>query len=189
MKIVPVGVSARHIHLTRDHIDQLFGPLYELTPFKWLSQPGQFAAQETVKVFGPKGVLERVRIIGPARRRSQLEISRTDSLAIGVDAPLRESGNLSGTPGIRIAGPIGEIELEDGVILAARHIHFHTSEAERWGITDRQLLTVRINSERPLVLENVLARVSDHYSLDMHIDTDEGNAALVKTGDYAILLD
>jgi len=188
-KTVPVGVSARHIHLTQEHIEVLFGEGYQLTEFKPLSQPGQFAANETVAVMGPKGGFEKVRILGPARKDSQLEISRTDSFAIGVKAPVRESGNIEGTPGIKVKGPKGEVELERGVIVAARHIHFHTSDAEKWGIADKQTLKVRVGGERGLVFENVIARVSDSFALDMHIDTDEGNAAGVKTGDTAEIID
>ncbi|MCM2997454.1 phosphate propanoyltransferase [Paenibacillus cellulositrophicus] len=188
-KIVPVGVSARHIHLTQEHIEALFGQGYQLTEFKPLSQPGQFAANETVAVIGPKGQFDKVRILGPARSASQLEISRTDSFAIGVKAPVRESGNIEGTPGIKVKGPQGEIELEQGVIVAARHIHFHTSDAQSWGIADKQQLKVRIGGERGLVFENVIARVSDSFALDMHIDTDEANAAGAKTGDTAEIID
>lgn len=188
-KIVPVGVSARHIHLTQEHIEALFGQGYQLTEFKPLSQPGQFAANETVAVIGPKGQFDKVRILGPARPASQLEISRTDSFAIGVKAPVRESGNIDGTPGVKIAGPAGEVELQEGVIVAARHIHFHTSDAEQWGIKDKQLLKVRLSGERGLVLENVIARVSEHFALDMHIDTDEANAAGANNGDTAEIID
>lgn len=188
-KIVPVGVSARHIHLTQEHIEALFGQGYQLTEFKPLSQPGQFAANETVAVIGPKGQFDKVRILGPARPASQLEISRTDSFAIGVKAPVRESGNIDGTPGVKITGPAGEVELQEGVIVAARHIHFHTSDAEQWGIKDKQLLKVRLSGERGLVLENVIARVSEHFALDMHIDTDEANAAGANNGDTAEIID
>ncbi|MBE9913168.1 phosphate propanoyltransferase [Paenibacillus donghaensis] len=188
-KTVPVGVSARHIHLTQEHIEALFGEGYQLTEFKPLSQPGQFAANETVAVIGSKGQFDKVRILGPARKASQLEISRTDSFAIGVKAPVRESGNIEGTPGIKVTGPKGEIELEQGVIVAARHIHFHTSDAEKWGIVDQQKLKVRVGGERGVVFENVIARVSDSFALDMHIDTDEANASGVKTGDTAEIID
>lgn len=188
MKLVPVGVSARHIHLSQEHIDILFGAGYELKNMKDLSQPGQYAAEETVAVFGPKGKFDKVRILGPARSKTQLEISRTDSFSLGVAAPVRESGNTDGTPGIKIVGPAGEVEAVDGVIVAARHIHFHTSDAAAWGIKDKQLLSVRVNSERPVVFENVVARVSDSFALDMHIDTDEANAAAVKNGDKAEVL-
>lgn len=189
MKNVPVGVSARHIHLTQEHIEILFGKGYKLTEFKPLSQPGQYAANETVEVVGSKGSFNKVRILGPARPASQLEISRTDSFAIGVKAPVRESGDIEGTPGILVKGPAGEVELQDGVIVAARHIHFHTSDAEKWGIQDKQKLRVRVGGERGVVFENVIARVSEKFALDMHIDTDEANAAGVKNGDTAEIID
>ncbi|MGN7453741.1 phosphate propanoyltransferase [Paenibacillus pasadenensis] len=184
-KTVPVGVSARHIHLSQAHVEALFGAGYELTEFKPLSQPGQFAANETVAVKGPKGAFPKVRILGPARKATQLEISRTDAFAIGVPAPVRESGNIAGSAGITITGPAGEVTIEEGVIVAARHIHFHTDDAAAWGIADQQLLKVRVGGERGLVFENVIARVSDSFALDMHIDTDEANAAGVKNGDTA----
>ncbi|MDF2938047.1 MAG: propanediol utilization phosphotransacylase [Paenibacillaceae bacterium] len=188
MKLVTVGVSARHIHLSREHIDILFGAGYELKNMKDLSQPGQFAAEETVAVFGSKGKFDKVRILGPERPKTQLEISKTDSFALGVAAPVRESGKTEGTPGIKIVGPAGEVTTEDGVIVAARHIHFHTSDAEKWGIKDKQLLSVKVKSDRPVIFEDVIARVSESFALDMHIDTDEANAAGVKTGDQAEVL-
>ncbi len=189
MKIVPIGVSARHIHLSPEHIAVLFGKDYELNVLKPLSQPGQFAAKETVAIEGPKGKFDKVRILGPARGSTQIEISRTDAFALGINPPVRQSGDIEGTPGVKVIGPAGFVELERGVIVAARHIHFHTSDAEKWGISDKQLLKVRVNGERPLIFEQVLARVSDHFALDMHIDTDEANAAGVKTGDTAEILD
>lgn len=189
MKNVPVGVSARHIHLTQEHIEILFGKGYQLTEFKPLSQPGQYAANETVEVVGSKGSFNKVRILGPARPASQLEISRTDSFAIGVKAPVRESGDIEGTPGVLVKGPAGEVELQDGVIVAARHIHFHTSDAEKWGIEDKQKLRVRVGGERGVVFENVVARVSEKFALDMHIDTDEANASGVKNGDTAEIIE
>ncbi|SYX82884.1 phosphate propanoyltransferase [Paenibacillus alvei] len=189
MKNVPVGVSARHIHLTQEHIEILFGKGYQLTEFKPLSQPGQYAANETVEVVGSKGSFNKVRILGPARPASQLEISRTDSFAIGVKAPVRESGDIEGTPGVLVKGPAGEVELQDGVIVAARHIHFHTSDAEKWGIQDKQKLRVRVGGERGVVFEHVVARVSEKFALDMHIDTDEANASGVKNGDTAEIID
>lgn len=189
MKQVPIGVSARHIHLSKEHIALLFGEGYELKVMKELSQPGQFAAEETVVVEGPKGKFDTMRILGPARGGTQIEISRTDSYTLGVQPPVRESGRTEGTPGVTIRGPKGEVRLEQGVIVAARHIHFHTSDAEKWGIRDKQELRVRIGGERGLVFDHVLARVSDSYALDMHIDTDEANASGAKTGDLAEILD
>ena len=150
---------------------------------KILSQPGQFAAQETVAIVGPKGQFDKVRILGPIRPQTQIEVSRTDAFALGIHPPVRESGQIEDTPGVRVIGPKGEVTLEKGVIVAARHIHFHTSDAKQWGIQDKQLLRVQLRGERPLIFEDVIARVSDQFALDMHIDTDEGNAAGVKTGD------
>lgn len=189
MKQVPVGVSARHIHLSVEAIHSLFGAGYELKPMKELSQPGQYAAEETVAVIGPKGKFDKVRILGPARSLTQLEVSRTDAFALGVNPPVRESGQIEGTPGIKLVGPAGELTIDAGVIVAARHIHFHTEDAERWGITNKQMLKVRVNGERPLIFEDVVARVSDHYALDMHIDTDEANAAGVKNGEMAEIIE
>lgn len=183
--MVPVGVSARHIHLSPEHIELLFGRGYALKEMKPLSQPGQFAAEETVAVHGPKGKFDKVRILGPARGATQLEISRTDAFTLGVGAPVRLSGQIDGTPGIRIVGPAGEVTIEKGVIVAARHIHFHTSDAAKWGIKDKQSLKVRVGGERGVVFENVIARIHETFALDMHIDTDEANAAGVKTGDMA----
>lgn len=188
-KQVPVGVSARHIHLKQEHVETLFGPGARLTEMKPLSQPGQFAANETVAVYGPKGSFAKVRVLGPARSLTQLEVSRTDAFALGIDAPVRESGNVKGTPGFRIVGPAGEVTVDEGAIVAARHIHFHTSDAEKWGIRDKTMLRVKVGGERGLIFDNVLARVSDNYALDMHIDTDEGNAAGVRMGDAGEIVD
>lgn len=187
-KLVPIGISARHIHLSKSHIEALFGPGYELQIMKDLTQPGQYAAMETVAVVGPRGSFDKVRILGPARKESQLEISMTDAFKLGISAPVRESGNIDGTPGVKVIGPQGEVELERGVIIAARHIHFHTSDAARWGIQDKQVLKVKTTGSRPLIFEDVIARVSESFALDMHIDTDEGNAAGVKTGDFAEII-
>ncbi|CAM4273115.1 putative phosphotransacetylase [Paenibacillus endophyticus] len=186
---VTIGVSARHIHLSQEHVELLFGKGYELTEMKPLSQPGQYAANETVAVSGPKGSFAKVRILGPARKQTQLEVSRTDAFALGVNPPVRESGNIQGSAGIKLQGPAGELEIEEGVIVAARHIHFHTSDAERYGVADKQLLRVRFPGERGVIFEQVVARVSDQYALDMHIDTDEANAAGVKNGDKAEIID
>ncbi|BBH20790.1 phosphate propanoyltransferase [Paenibacillus baekrokdamisoli] len=188
MSKVPVGVSARHIHLTQEHVELLFGQGAALTSMKPLSQPGQFAANETVEVIGPKGSFPKVRILGPVRNLTQLEVSRTDAFSLGIHPPLRESGNIEGSAGITIKGPAGEVTIEEGVIVAARHIHFHTSDAERLGIADKQRLSVRLSGERGIILENVIARVSEAFALDLHIDTDEANAAGAKTGDEAEII-
>ncbi|MDR6552735.1 putative phosphotransacetylase [Paenibacillus qinlingensis] len=174
--------------MSKTDLATLFGEGYELSVFKDLSQPGQYAAQETVAIVGPKGQFDKVRILGPVRPQTQIEVSRTDAFSLGIHPPVRESGHIDDTPGLRVIGPKGEVTLEKGVIVAARHIHFHTSDAKQWGIQDKQLLRVKLRGERPLIFEDVIARVSDQFALDMHIDTDEGNAAGVKTGDEAELL-
>jgi len=188
-KQVPVGVSARHIHLSGEHVEQLFGKGYELTEMKPLSQPGQYAANETVAVIGPKGSFAKVRILGPIRKGTQLEVSRTDAFSLGVNPPVRESGDTAGSAGITLKGPAGEVTIEEGVIVAARHIHFHSSDAEKWGIADKQKLKVRVGGDRGVVFEHVVARVSPDFALDMHIDTDEANAAGVKNGDFAEIIE
>jgi putative phosphotransacetylase len=186
---VTIGVSARHIHLSEEHVEILFGKGYSLTEMKPLSQPGQYAANETVAVIGPKGSFAKVRILGPTRKQTQLEVSRTDAFALGVKPPVRESGDIKGSAGIKLQGPAGEVDIEEGVIVAARHIHFHTSDAAKYGVADKQLLRVRFPGERGVVFENVVARVSEQYALDMHIDTDEANAAGVANGDKAEIID
>ena len=185
---IPVAVSARHIHLRRETIDALFGEGYELTVRKWLSQPGQFAAEETVAVVGPKNTLERVRILGPVRSKDQLEISRTDEFFLGIDAPIRESGKVENSPGCKLIGPAGTYRLQDGVICAWRHIHMTPEDAATFGVADRDVVEVEVGSgDRSLTFGNVLIRVSPKYRLEMHIDTDEGNAAEINPGDTGVL--
>ena len=188
-KIVPVGVSARHLHISQTDLEQLFGVGYELTELKPLSQPGQYAAQETVTVIGPKGQFDKVRILGPVRPFTQLELSRTDCFTIGIQAPVRESGDIADTPGFTMRGPVGQVVLAEGAIVAARHIHFHPSDAAQWDIHDKQRLTVQINGIRGLILQNVTARVSESFQLDMHIDTDEANAAGIVMGQTAKIIE
>lgn len=185
---IPVGVSSRHIHLKQEHVHALFGDGYELTKLKDLSQPGEFAANETVKVVGSKGSFEKVRVLGPVRNFTQLEISLTDSFTLGVKAPIRSSGNIEETPGITLVGPQGEMQIEHGVIIAERHIHMTPDDAEKFEVSDGEYVSVKTEGERGLVFNQVLIRVKDTYALDMHIDTDEANAAGLKTGDTVQLL-
>lgn len=185
---VPVGVSGRHVHLTREHLQTLFGPGYELTKIKDLVQPGQFAAKETVTVVGPRGVLESVRVLGPLRSYSQVEISRTDSFKLGVNPPIRESGDHEGSPGCVLVGPAGVVSLKEGVIIALRHIHMHTSDAKRYGLKDKDLVTVQVGGERGLVFTNVLVRVNPNFRLEFHVDTDEANACLLNNSDMVQVL-
>lgn len=185
---IPVAISARHIHLRQETVDVLFGEGHQLTLRKWLSQPGQFAAEETVAVVGPRNTIERVRVLGPVRSKDQLEISRTDEFFLGIDAPVRESGKVENTPGCKLIGPAGEFNLEDGVICAWRHIHMTPEDAEVFGVQDRDVVEVEVGSgDRSLTFGNVLIRVSPKYKLEMHIDTDEGNAAEISSGDAGVL--
>jgi putative phosphotransacetylase len=178
---VPINVSARHVHLSEEHMEALFGKGYTLTPIRDLMQPGEFAAKETVIVVGPKGILQSVRVLGPARKKTQVEVSKTDCYTLGLEAPVRDSGNHEGTPGCIIVGPVGAVKIEDGVIVAMRHVHMPKSLAEKIGIKDKDLLKVEAGEERKVIFENVLARVSEKFVLEMHVDTDEANAAGIKS--------
>lgn len=186
---IPIAISARHVHVTRETLDILYGKDYELTVYKPLSQPGQFAANETVTIVGTKNKFENVRILGPLRPKDQVEISKTDEFFLGVDAPVRESGNVAGTPGITLIGKNGATTIKEGVIVAWRHIHMHPDDAELFGVKDKDVVSVDVDDEeRPLTFKNVLIRVSDKFKLEMHIDTDEGNAAEIKTGEEGYLM-
>ena len=178
VKEVLVEVSARHAHISQEHLEILFGEGYKLTPKKDLSQPGQFACEERITVVGPKKELAGVSILGPCRKATQVELSLTDARSIGVKAPIRESGDIANSGACKLIGPKGEIELTEGVIAAKRHIHMTTADAQKYGITDSQIVSVKIPTEgRALVFGDVVARVSDSYALAMHLDTDEANAA------------
>lgn len=187
MKTVTVGLSNRHIHVSKEHLQILFGEGYELTNFKDLSQPGQYAANEKVEVVGPKGSLN-MRILGPARNLTQIEVSLADGFALGINPPVRNSGDLEGTPGCKIIGPKGEVVIDKGVIAAARHIHMHTSDAQRYELNDKDIVSVKTRGQRSLTFNNVLVRVHDTYALDFHLDLDEGNAAGLKNGDTVEIL-
>ena len=185
---VPIGVSNRHIHLNRADMDTLFGEGSELTRVKDLGQPGQYAAAETVTSQGSKGELTRMRVLGPLREESQVEVSIGDGFALGVHPPVRESGQLEGTPGVKVVGPNGEVEMKRGVIAALRHIHLDPATAERMGVHDKQIVRVEIGGLRGAVLNNVLLRVSDKFAPEMHIDVEEANALGVKNGDRAYII-
>jgi len=180
---VPVGISNRHIHLSQQDLETLFGPGYELTVRGPLSQTGQFAAEETVTIEGPKSSISNVRILGPTRKETQIEISRTDSFALGLKPPVRDSGLLDGSPGVTVIGPKGRVTLDKGVILAQRHIHMNEEDAARFGVKDKEMVSVRVGGERGVVFENVLVRVRSDFVLEMHIDTDEANAAILSNGE------
>lgn len=182
-KTVLVEVSARHVHVSREDLDLLFGKGYELTPKKDLSQPGQFACEERVTIVGPKKELKNVSILGPIRANTQVEISMTDARSIGLSAPIRESGDIEGTPGCKLIGPAGEVEIKQGVIVAKRHIHMTPADAEQYQLKDKQVVQVQIDGEdRSTIYGDVVVRVSEKFALAMHIDTDEGNAAGTKPG-------
>ncbi len=189
-KTVLVEISARHVHVSEKDLETLFGKGYKLTPKKDLSQPGQFACEERVTVVGPKKELAGVSILGPCRNATQVELSMTDARSIGVKAPIRESGDIENSGVCKLVGPCGEVELTAGVIIAKRHIHMTTADAEKYNIKDKQIVCVKIPTEdRALIFADVVARVSDSYSLAMHIDTDEANAACIPGSCTGIILD
>ena len=186
---IPVAISARHVHLTRDAINKLFGAGYELRLHSALVQPGQFAAEETVTLIGPLGQIPHVRIVGPPRAECQVEVSRSDVFLLGIDAPTRESGHLAGTPGIVLEGPAGRLLLDHGVICALRHIHMSPDDAQRLGLASGQMVHVAVTSgDRELVFGDVIVRVAPNYRLELHLDTDEGNAAGLHSGDSGVLV-
>ena len=175
--IVTVETSARHVHLSAGDIEALFGKGHTLTNMKELSQPGQFACEERVTVVGPKNQIKNVIILGPARPATQVEVSLTDARNLGITAPIRESGDLTGSPGCKLIGPASEVELSEGVIAAKRHIHFHPDDAEKFGVADKQIVKVKIKTDgRSLIFDDVVARVNASFKTSMHIDTDESNA-------------
>lgn len=172
-----VETSARHVHVTQEHLEILFGKGYELTKKKDLSQPGQFACEERVTVVGPKKELAGVSILGPVRPQTQVELSATDARSIGIAAPIRESADIAGSGACKLIGPAGEIEISEGVIVAKRHIHLTPADAEELGVKDKQIVWVKLATpERSAVLGDVVCRVSEKYARAMHIDTDESNA-------------
>ncbi|MGN0486268.1 MAG: phosphate propanoyltransferase [Acutalibacteraceae bacterium] len=182
-KPVLIETSARHVHVSRRVLDILFGEGYELTKKKDLSQPGQYACEERVQVIGPKSSFPAVSILGPVRPETQVELSAGDARSIGVKAPIRESGDLEGSAGCKLVGPKGEVELKDGVIIAKRHIHMTPADAEKYGLCDKQIVSVKVDSDgRALIFGDVVVRVSPSYALAMHIDTDESNAASCAPG-------
>ncbi len=186
---VLVETSARHVHVTKEHLKILFGENAALTKKKDLSQPGQFACEERVTIVGPKKSLPNVSILGPERGQTQVELSMTDARSIGITAPIRESGDLAGSGACKIVGPCGEVEISEGVIVAKRHIHATPADAEAMGLTDKQVVSVKVESDgRSLVFGDVVVRVSPSYALAMHIDTDESNAACVAPNTYGEII-
>jgi acetate kinase len=180
---IPIEVSAHHVHLSQEHVEAVFGKGHQLTRMSDLSQPGQFACEEKITLVGPKGRVERVRVLGPARKATQVEVSMTEQFQLGIHPPIRESGDLNGTPGLTIEGPAGSVALAQGVICAMRHVHMAPEDAMRYGLRDKYVVRIRaVADDRELVFGDVIIRVSPQYKLAMHIDTDEANAGNIKTG-------
>lgn len=174
---IKVEVSARHAHLSKVDLEKLFGEGYELKPTKELSQEGEFAAEETVTLVGPKRSLEKLRIVGPARSETQVELAYTDCFSLGIEAPLRLSGDVEGSAGAKLAGPAGEADLDEGVIAAKRHLHLNEKEAKRLNLKNDDSVRVKVGGERGLIFDNVAVRIKSNFKMSVHIDTDEANAA------------
>jgi len=181
---ITAGVSARHLHLSQEHLETLFGSDAQLTPVKDLGQPGQYASEEKVKIEGPKGAFPAVRVLGPVRGQTQVEVSLTDAFKLGTIPPVRDSGDIDNTPGVKLSGPEGEVVLDKGLIIAKRHIHMTPEDAERFGVSDKDLVSVLCDTQgRKAIFQDVLIRVSPKYALEFHVDTDEANAVFLKSGD------
>ena len=189
-KTVLVETSARHVHLSEEHLEILFGKGYKLTPKKDLSQPDQFACEERVDIFGPKKELKGISILGPVRKNTQIELSLTDARSIGLSVPVRESGDIAGSAACKLVGPSGEIELSEGVVVAKRHIHMTPEDAANYSLSDNEIVNVKVESGngRSLVFGDVVVRVSPKYALAMHIDTDESNAGAIVPGTMGEIL-
>lgn len=186
--LIEVEASGRHVHLSRKDVELLFGEGYKLTPAKELSQPGQFACEERVIITGPKGSIKNVVILGPERKATQVEISLTDALSLGIKAPIRESGKIDNTPGITISSSKASIIMDKGVIVAKRHIHITPEDALKYGVKDSQIVKVEVLGERPLIFDDTIIRVSPQYRTYMHIDYDEANACGYKKGVFCKIL-
>jgi putative phosphotransacetylase len=187
---VLVETSARHVHLSREHLDILFGKGYELTPKKELSQPGQYACEERVAVVGPKGTFPSVAILGPVRPASQVEVSASDARTLGLTPPVKESGDIKGSAGCKLVGPKGEVEISEGVIIAKRHIHLDPATAEKFSVQDKQVVSVKVESdERSLIFGDVVVRVNPNFAPAMHIDTDESNAVFACGEVMGVIID
>ncbi|WP_434798829.1 phosphate propanoyltransferase [Terrisporobacter vanillatitrophus] len=184
---LPIALSNKHIHLSQADVETLFGAGYELTHKKDLSQPGQYACEEMVEVVGLKGST-KMRVLGPTRPESQVEVSLADARGLGLAVPVRQSGDVEGTPGCKLVGPKGEVELGRGVIVASRHIHMSLEDAEKFGVKDKDIVSVQTQGERALLFNNVLVRANASFALEMHVDLEEGNAAGVKNGELVELV-
>ena len=186
---ISVWISNRHIHLCQEDVEALFGSGYQLTIKKWLKQPGQYATAETVTIVGPKGSLANVRVLGPTREKSQLEISKTDSFALGVKAPINESGDLTHAGAVCVLGPKGMVTLKQNVIVAKRHIHMSPMDAAKFNVVNKQLVAIKTSGEREMIFMDTVIRVDDNFRLECHLDTDEANAASLKNGSKVTIID
>ena len=184
---IPMAVSARHCHLSEPDLEALFGKSFELSIKAELSQPGQFAANETITIVGPRGSIEKVRILGPARNLTQVEVSKTDSIKLGLKPPLRQSGDIVDSSPVTLVGPKGSIYKKEGLIIAQAHIHMSPNDAASFGVENGDYVSIKTKNQRSISIEKVLIRVSSRYKLEMHIDTDEANAGLITTGDFGKL--
>jgi putative phosphotransacetylase len=185
---VEVGISNKHLHLSEADLAALFGAGHKLTMKKELKQPGQFAAEELVDIVGPKGTLKGIRVLGPTRKESQVELAMTDARGLGLTLPVRESGVLDGSPGVKLIGPAGEVDLAKGAIIALRHIHLSPVQAQEAGVKDKDWVKVKTSGTRPLIFEEVLIRAGDAHTREFHVDTDEGNAAGLKNDDLVEII-
>ena len=188
-RFIPAAASNRLMHLAREEIDRLFGAGYKLNEFKPLSQPGQYAAKETVDIAGPKGTIKGVRVLGPERKETQVEIFYADSYKLGIKPVIKMSGDIFGTPGAKLIGPNGEAELTSGVIVAARHLHISNEQSNWFGLKNGDIISVRKDGARALVLENIPVRCGEGHSLELHLDIEEANAGVIKNGDLLELVD
>ncbi len=188
-RFVPTAGSNRHVHLYRADLDVLFGAGYALKQLRPLSQPGQFACEETVTLRGPRGNIDNIRVLGPERQETQVEISVTDSFKLGIMPVVRMSGELANTPGGILIGPNGSVELHKGIIVAARHLHLSADQAEGLSLKNGDVVKLKVNGMRPVVFENVVVRAGDGHEMEVHLDTDEANAAFIKNGDYMEIID
>jgi putative phosphotransacetylase len=185
---VEVGISNKHVHLSEADLAILFGAGHKLTLKKELKQPGQYAAEELVDVTGPKGTLKGIRVLGPTRKESQVELAMTDARTVGLSLPVRESGVLDGSPGVKLTGPAGTVDIPKGAIIALRHIHLSPAQATEAGVKDKDWVTVKTSGTRPLIFEDVLIRAGDAHTREIHVDTDEGNAAGLKNDDVVEII-
>jgi putative phosphotransacetylase len=185
---IPVGVSNRHLHLREEDFKTLFGPSAKLTVYKWLKQPGFFAANETVTIKGPKGSISNVRILGPFRKHTQLEVSPADARRLGLNPPVRESGGVKNSPGIEIATDTNAIKIPEGVIISQRHIHMNSEDAKKLDVKNGDVVSVRVQGSRAVVFEEVVCRVSNDYKLEFHIDVDEANCVMVSGDELSYML-